>query len=72
MVLASAVNPLIAHPTCPSISMIFSIESESMRSDWVRFSTARTTPSEVWIPTVVDPSLMASIAYSTVEVASAG
>ena len=65
IVLASAVSPLIAHPTCASISMIFSIESESSRGDCVRFSTARTTPCEVWIPTVVEPSLMASMAYST-------
>jgi hypothetical protein len=47
-----------------------------MRGDGTRFSTARTAPSGVVIPTVVDPSycqlgvctgltLMASIAYST-------
>lgn len=30
-----------------------------------RFSTARMTPSFVWMPTAVDPSLIASIAYST-------
>jgi len=31
----------------------------------MRFSTARTTPSFVRTPTTVDPSLIASIAYST-------
>lgn len=46
----------MAQPMCESISMIFSTESDSSKGDWVRFSTARTTPSEVWIPTVVEPS----------------
>ena len=31
----------------------------------IRFSTAKTVPSQVWIPIAVDPNLMASIAYST-------
>ena len=31
----------------------------------MRFSTASTTPSVVWIPTAVEPSLIASMAYST-------
>lgn len=56
IVRASAVRPDIAHPTCTSISMIFSTLSESRSTDCVRFSTARTTPVAVWIPTVVDPS----------------
>lgn len=60
----------MAHPTCLSISIIFSIESESKSGDCVRFSTARMTPWEVWIPTVVEPSLMASIAYSTARMGS--
>ena len=56
--------------------MIFSMEEVSISGDGTRFSTARTTPSGVVIPTVVDPScelvllgsghtLMASMAYST-------
>lgn len=56
IVLASAVKPDMAHPICESISMIFSIELDSSRGDWTRFSTPRTTPSLVWMPTVVDPS----------------
>lgn len=56
MVRASAVSPLMAHAMWLSISMIFSTESDSSRGDWVRFSTARTTPSDVWMPTVVEPS----------------
>lgn len=50
---------------CLSTSTIFSIVVGSMRGDVIRFSTARTTPSEDLIPIAVDPSLMASIAYST-------
>lgn len=65
MVRASAVSPLIAHPRCVSISMIFSMDVASRSLDCTRFSTPRTTPSGVAIPTVVLPSLMASIAYST-------
>jgi len=39
-----------------SISRIFSTLSLSSNGDWVRFSTARTTPPFVQIPTVVEPS----------------
>lgn len=46
----------MAHAMWRSISMIFSTESDSSKGDWVRFSTARTTPSDVWMPTVVEPS----------------
>ncbi len=56
IVRASAVNPLNAHPMCESISRIFSTLSLSRRGDWVLFSTARTTPPFVQIPTVVEPS----------------
>lgn len=82
MVRASAVRPDIAQPRWVSISIIFSIEDDSRRGDWTRFSTARTTPSGVRMPTVVEPSLwsissnermimveltlIASIAYSTI------
>ena len=45
--------------------MIFSTESAFSSGDVSRFSTARTTPSAVLIPTAVDPSLTAWIAYST-------
>jgi len=38
-----------------------------MRGLVILFSTARITPSLVWIPMAVEPSLMASIAYSTWE-----
>jgi hypothetical protein len=48
-----------------SISAIFSTELGSRRGDVRRFSTAKTHPSLVWRPTAVDPSLMASMAYST-------
>ena len=67
MVRASAVSPLIAAPRCVSISMIFSIELLSSSGDWTRFSTPRTTPSLVEMPTVVEPSLIASSAYSTLS-----
>jgi hypothetical protein len=36
--------------------MIFSIELDSKRGDWTRFSTPRTTPWGVRIPTAVEPS----------------
>jgi hypothetical protein len=65
MVHASAVNPLTAHPMCESISAIFSRLDESINGDVARFSTASTTPSDVRIAIAVEPSLMASIAYST-------
>jgi len=48
-------------------SLTFSIEVGSMRGEVILFSTARITPSEVWIPIAVDPSLIASIAYSTLN-----
>ena len=36
--------------------MIFSMDSGTRRGDVMRFSTARITPSEVWIPTAVEPN----------------
>ena len=56
IVRASAVRPDIAQPMCESISMIFSMDEDSSKGDGTRFSTARTTPSGVVMPTVVDPS----------------
>lgn len=53
---ASAVRPDMAHPMWLSSSMIFSIDEGSRRGEVTRFSTARMTPSEVWIPIAVDPS----------------
>lgn len=50
---------------CESISAIFSTLSGSSSGDEMRFSTASTTPSSVRMPTTVEPSLIASIAYST-------
>jgi len=38
-----------------------------MRGEVILFSTTRTTPSAVLIPMTVDPSLIASMAYSTYE-----
>lgn len=68
IVLASAVKPLMAQPMWRSISMIFSTESDSSKGDWVRFSTARTTPCEVWMPTVVEPSCAcASVRVVSIE-----
>ena len=61
----SAVRPLKAQPTNLSTSTIFSMVVGSISVDVILFSTARTTPSLVWMPIAVDPSLMASIAYST-------
>lgn len=52
-------------PICLSTSTIFSIVVGSMSGEVMRFSTARTTPSEVHIPIAVEPNLIASIAYST-------
>jgi hypothetical protein len=37
----------------------------SISVDVILFSTATTTPSDVWMPMAVEPSLMASMAYST-------
>ena len=62
---ASAVNPLTAHPMCESISLILSIEDGSIKGDVIRFSTAITMPSSVRIAIAVEPSLIASMAYST-------
>jgi len=45
--------------------MIFSIEEASRRGDWTRFSTPRTTPSGVLIPTVVEPSYGSRISAAT-------
>lgn len=45
--------------------MIFSTEDGSSRVDVNLFSTAKMVPSDVWMPTAVDPSLTASMAYST-------
>lgn len=56
IVLASAVIPLTAQPKCSSISIIFSIELASNKVEDTRFSTAKTTPSEVWTPIAVVPS----------------
>jgi hypothetical protein len=50
---------------CESISTIFSMEVGSIKGLVILFSTARITPSAVWIPMAVEPSLIASIAYST-------
>lgn len=43
-------------PMWESISTIFSMLLGSMRGDVILFSTARQTPSEVWIPMAVEPS----------------
>ena len=55
----------MAQPTWRSISTIFSTEEVSSRVEVTRFSTPRTTPSEVATPMAVEPSLMASREYST-------
>jgi len=52
--------------------MIFSMELDSSKGDWTRFSTPRTTPSLVWMPMVVEPSLMASMAYSIWNIRPSG
>jgi hypothetical protein len=62
---ASAVSPLTAHPMCVSISMILSMLEGSISGLVIRFSTAITMPSSVRIAMAVDPSLIASMAYST-------
>ena len=56
MVLASAVRPDMAQPIWESISTIFSIEEDSRRIEVTRFSTPRTTPSDVQTPMAVEPS----------------
>ncbi len=43
----------------------FSMEVGSMSGEVILFSTARMTPSSVWMPMAVEPSLIASMAYST-------
>ena len=59
-------NPRIdRHHQHRQSTVTFSTLLGSRRGDVRRFSTARITPSLVWIPTAVDPSLIASIAYST-------
>lgn len=52
----SPLHHVIQKLPCLSISMIFSIQSGSMRIEVIRFSTARTTPWDVWMPTAVEPS----------------
>lgn len=56
MVLESAVIPLMAHPRWVSISKTFSTELASRSGEETRFSTARMTPSPVWMPMAVVPS----------------
>jgi hypothetical protein len=58
-------RPLMAAAMCLSTSMIFTTLLGSSSGDVSRFSTAKITPSLVWMPTAVEPSLMASMAYST-------
>ena len=55
----------MAQPMCRSISTIFSTDDVSSSVEVTRFSTPRTTPSEVATPMAVEPSLMASREYST-------
>jgi len=43
-------------PICASTSRIFSILLGSISGEVTLFSTAKTTPSFVWIPIAVDPS----------------
>merc|ERR1719318_1353428 len=64
-VLESAVRPENAQAMWLSISTIFSMLVGSMRGLVILFSTARMTPSDVWMPMAVLPSLIASMAYST-------
>jgi len=61
----SAIRPLTAQPMWRSTSTIFLMVEGSMREDVILFSTARTMPSEVEMPIAVEPSLIASMAYST-------
>ncbi|KAI8423662.1 hypothetical protein MSG28_012710 [Choristoneura fumiferana] len=63
--LESAISPETAQAMCRSTSTIFSIVVDSINGEVILFSTAKTTPSEVQIPMAVEPSLMASMAYST-------
>ena len=49
-------RPDIAQPMWVSISTIFSMEEDSRRIEVTRFSTPRTTPSDVQTPIAVEPS----------------
>jgi hypothetical protein len=62
-VLASAVSPLMAQPTCSSISATFSMLEGMRRGDVTRFSAARTTPSLVRTPIAVEPSCVKSFSF---------
>lgn len=48
--------PSLSLPMWESISTIFSMLLGSMSGEVILFSTARQTPSEVWIPMAVEPS----------------
>ena len=48
-------------PIWTSISMIFSMLAGTISVDVTRFSTARMTPSGVWIPIAVDPSCKSDV-----------
>lgn len=56
MVLESAVRPDMAQPIWASSSKIFSIELGSSSDEVTRFSTPRISPSDVLMPTAVEPS----------------
>lgn len=58
----------MAHPTWLSISMIFSIEDDSSKGEGTRFSTARTVPCGVVIPTVVEPSCWFGLVFGQIAV----
>ena len=62
-VLASAVSPLMAQPTCSSISATFSMLDGISRGDVTRFSAARTTPSFVRTPMAVEPRCVKSFSF---------
>ncbi len=57
-------DPKTLLATCPRC-LTFSMEVGSMSGEVILFSTARMTPSSVWMPMAVEPSLIASMAYST-------
>ena len=59
------IKPETAAPMWKSTSKIFSTDDGSNRVDVRRFSTAKMIPLLVWIPTAVEPSFTASMAYST-------
>lgn len=52
-------------PMWESISTIFSMLLGSMSGEVIRFSTARQTPSEVWMPMAVEPSWKTPHGYPT-------